>query len=267
MAWSIQNPAVWDCIDSIMSKMDRKATPAEVRNELLERIKSWKVVSEGALDTRGGDWYDELDGHDPFIDFLASINESCPIPRPPGNLHEAFSRLGEPERKRLIVEAGMAKIKYRKELKVDHEDVLRIDDLPEEFQLSAGAWAKELRDDFLHHFRIQNCKEEEKSFENFEPPEENVETRVWDTLEANEIEAAAKLKEVLDELVEVACIGPELMRAYENYDVDAPVTFTCEHATRALTPFLPLCSDKQLGRLAKLLGCSDEGRRKPGIWF
>jgi hypothetical protein len=162
-------PAVWDYVDSIMSDMDWKATPAEVRNELLKRIKSWKVVTEGAFDTRGGDWYDELGGHDPFIDFLAEINESCPIPRPPGNLHEAFSRLGEPERKRLIVEAGMAKIKYREELKADYE-VLGIDDLPEEFQLSAGAWAKELRDDFLHHFKIGNRKEEGKSRGDSEGP-------------------------------------------------------------------------------------------------
>lgn len=220
----------------------------KLRRELLQKFKGWSVVAQGELDQRGDDFDSDLSGHDPYMEFLDAKDEQFMVAttlRPPGNLEKNFSKLGDGERKQLTVESGMAKIRYREALVQEYKEILDIEHLPFEFQLSGKA-AKELRSDFVE--RAANASE-------LSPPNNK---RMWGTLCREELEAAKKLKGVLDELVEVACCGPDLASIYEERDYD-DFAYTCQHAAKALTPFLPLCSDEQLGRLAKLLGHSDGG--------
>ncbi|GAQ80093.1 hypothetical protein KFL_000460045 [Klebsormidium nitens] len=170
--------------------MAKKISVVKLRRELLQKFKGWSVVAKGELDRRGDDFDSDLSGHDPYMEFLEEKDERCmgaTVLRPPGNLEENFKKLGDGERKQLTVEAGMAKIRYREALVGEYKEVLEIDELPFEFQLSGRA-AKDLRSDFLKHAASASQ----------DSPQDN--KRMWGTLCPSELEAAKKLKAVLDEL-------------------------------------------------------------------
>ncbi|GAQ79002.1 hypothetical protein KFL_000220330 [Klebsormidium nitens] len=262
-----------------LKKKPSDADRAKERKKLLKRFKTWQLVETGMLDLgRGERFKSRLSGHDPFENFHRG--GGGPRRRSPYTKDE-FGMLAEARKRALRVQAGVAKADYRLALVKEYGAVFDIEDSPQEFVQASGTVFAEIRGPFQaqakkpaseqgssapnnQHSETANQSgqpgldnpsqsgQPHSDFQSVQPAEEGM----WAELSEEELGAAGKLKGVLDELVEIACCGHAVAEAF---DYDDPRGSICNHAARALTPFLPLCSDEQLRKLALLMGEWDRG--------
>lgn len=266
---------------------DRKKKPSDAerakeRKTLLKRFKTWQLLESGKLDLgRGERFKSRLSGHDPYENFQRG--STGPRRRSPYTKDE-FGTLADARKRALRVQAGVAKADYRLALLKEYGPVFDIEDLPQEFLQASGTVFAEIRAPFQaqikkptsgqgpdtpsqskhqqsDHASQSGAAQSDTPGDSGQPDSDAqsaqpAEEGIWAELTEEELVAAGKLKGVLDELVEIACCGHAVAEAFEY---DDPRGSICHHAARALTPFLPLCSDKQLRRLALLMGEWDGG--------
>ncbi|GAQ80357.1 hypothetical protein KFL_000520290 [Klebsormidium nitens] len=216
------------------------------RKALLIHLKSCKLVRDGQLDLgRGEDFQYVLSGHDAFQNFQRSNWEFPHAHRDPYDT-DTFGLLADDKKRELRAQARASKAKYRKNLLEEYKTVFDIQGLPHGWMQSIGNAFSEIRDS--SHNQCGKPLERD--------PKPTPEGGIWNQLKNLQLLACLKLKLVLDELFEIVCCGPKVAEAFDEDDSRGSV---CKHASRALTPFLPLCSNVQLRELLLLLGAWDEG--------
>lgn len=220
------------------------------QDSLQERFKSWNLIKDGRLDLDRGEEFDyTLSGHVAFENFQRMNWEYPKEHRDPYD-QDAFGLLGEEKKRELYAQVCANRVKYRTRLLKEYKAVFDISDLPKELLGATGTVLADVRKRFqcIEYNPCTTTPSNESNQRNG--------GGLWDQLTEKQLQTCQRLKGVLAELVEIACISHAVAEAFDEGD---PPGSICKHASRALTPFLPLCSDSQLRSLVRLLGAWDDG--------